>query len=410
MRTTLTPLILLVLAVFSLQSFAEKFKDLAVTPPMGWNSWNTFACDINEQMIKDMADKMASSGMKEAGYQYVNIDDCWHGERGEDGNIQVDKERFPSGMKALADYVHSKGLKLGLYSDAGWKTCGGKPGSRGYEYQDAKQYAAWGIDYLKYDWCNTEGLKAEGAYLTMREALYAAKRPIVFSICEWGDNQPWEWASDIGHLWRISGDIINCWDCEHKHLVGTPQAWSSWGILKILDMREALNLRTVSGPNRWNDMDMMEVGNGLNKYEDQSHFTMWAMLNSPLIAGNDLRTMSDTTLGTLTNKGVIAINQDTLGVQAFKYSNKNGVDVWFKPLAGGDWAMAALNRNDEGIVFNFDFKTHAVVDKDFGHKPDFDKTNYKIRDLWANKKRGTTKKMLTQKIKPHETITLRLSK
>lgn len=398
----------LVITSLSGQVSAKKFDDLALTPPMGWNSWNTFACEINEKMIKQMADIMVSSGMKDAGYQYINIDDCWHGKRDENGNIQVNPEHFPSGMKALADYVHSKGLKLGLYSDAGWKTCGGKPGSRGYEFQDAKQYAAWGIDYLKYDWCNTEGLKAEGAYLTMRDALYSAGHPIVFSICEWGDNQPWEWAQDIGHLWRTSGDIINCWNCEHKHLVGTENEWSSWGILKILDMRH--NIRQYAGPGHWNDMDMMEVGNGMSKLEDQSHFTMWAMLASPLIAGNDLRSMSKQTLAILTNKDVVAINQDILGIQGFKYQTTNGVDVWLKPLVNGHWAMAVLNRNDDAVEFNFNFVDQGVIQDDFsGKKIDLKNTRYQIKDVWHNKMLGDTTQPLRKKIQGHETLTLILS-
>lgn len=214
---------------------AQKAPQLALTPPMGWNSWNHFECEIDEKTVRQMADLLVSSGMKDAGYQYINIDDCWHGERDNNGNIQAHPTHFPSGIKALADYVHSKGLKLGIYSDAGAKTCAGKPGSRGYEYQDTKQYAQWGVDYLKYDWCDTEGLSAKGAYTTMRDALHATGKPIVLSICEWGDNKPWLWGKDIGHLWRTTGDIYNCWDCEHDH--GT---WSSWGVLKILDMQEGL--------------------------------------------------------------------------------------------------------------------------------------------------------------------------
>lgn len=170
-----------------------KYPGLALTPPMGWNSWNKFACNVDENLIKEMADAMVSSGMKDAGYTYINIDDCWHGDRDENGFIHPDPNRFPSGMKTLADYVHSKGLKIGIYSDAGSQTCGGRPGSRGYEFQDAKTYADWGIDYVKYDWCNTESLKAEGAYKTFAAALKKAGRPIVLSICEWGDNRPWDW-------------------------------------------------------------------------------------------------------------------------------------------------------------------------------------------------------------------------
>ena len=295
-------------AVMSAQ--AQKFPDLAKTPPMGWNSWNRFQCNVSETLIRETADAMVVNGMRDAGYQYVNIDDCWHGTRDTLGFIRPDPQRFPSGMKALADYVHGKGLKLGIYSDAGWKTCGGRPGSRGYEFQDAQQYARWGVDYLKYDWCNADSLKASGAYTTMRDAIYRAGRPMVFSICEWGDNQPTTWAPAIGHLWRTTGDITNCWDCELNH--GT---WSQWGVLQIIDKQKPL--RRFAGPGHWNDPDMLEVGNGMTVIEDRSHFTMWAMLAAPLIAGNDLRTMPATTREILTNREIIAIDQDSLGVQGY---------------------------------------------------------------------------------------------
>jgi alpha-galactosidase len=207
---------------------------------MGWNSWNRFGCNINEQIIKEMADAMVSTGMKDAGYEYINIDDYWQGGRDSLGFIYSDPKRFPSGMKALSDYVHSKGLKLGSYSDAGWKTCGGYPGSRGYEFQDALTYAEWGIDYLKYDWCNTDNLIAEEAYKTISTALSASGRPILLSICEWGNNKPWLWGAKYGHLWRTTGDIIDCWNCEVGH-----GSWVSNGILKIMDMQmdKNLNLR-----------------------------------------------------------------------------------------------------------------------------------------------------------------------
>jgi alpha-galactosidase len=297
--------ILLVITIaFSLQSNAQKYKGLALTPPMGWNSWNHFACDVDEGTIREVADAIVSSGMKDAGYQYVNIDDCWHGTRDSLGFIHPDPVRFPSGMKALADYLHAKGLKLGIYSDAGWKTCGGRPGSRGYEYQDALAYASWGIDYLKYDWCNTEALNAEGAYLTMGHALVAAGRPIVLSLCEWGNNKPWDWGKNIGHLWRTTGDITNCFDCVVDH-----GDWKSWGILQILDMQNGL--RQYAGPDHWNDPDMMEVGNGMSVAEDRAHFSMWCMLAAPLIAGNDVRKMSPETAGILTNREVIAVDRFT---------------------------------------------------------------------------------------------------
>lgn len=384
-------------------SYGQKFEKLALTPPMGWNSWNTFACDINEDLIRSVADAMITSGMKDAGYIYVNLDDCWHGQRDSLGFIQADPKRFPSGIKALADYIHSKGLKIGIYSDAGWQTCGGKPGSRGYEYQDALTYAKWGIDYLKYDWCNTEGLKAEGAYLTMRNALYAAGRPIVLSMCEWGDNKPWEWGKDIGHLWRTTGDITNCFDCIVDH--GT---WKSWGVMHILDKQEGL--REYAGSGHWNDPDMMEVGNGMTAGEDRAHFSMWCMLAAPLIAGNDIRNMTETTKSILTNKEVIAVDQDALGVQGFKYNDKDSVEIWFKPLAKGDWAMCVLNRGSRSKKISFNWKEEKVKDAFSGREAAFDKIIYKCGNLWTKENAGDTKAILSAEIPSHDVLMLRLSK
>lgn len=385
--------------------YSQKYDNLALTPPMGWNSWNHFACDVDEDLIKEVADAMVETGMKDAGYQYVNIDDCWHGERDSLGFIHPSKEHFPSGMKALADYVHSKGLKLGIYSCAGSKTCAGKPGSRGYEYQDALQYAKWGIDYLKYDWCNTEGLKAEGAYMTMREALHAAGRPIVFSICEWGDNQPWEWAQDVGHLWRTTGDIYNCFDCEFDH--GT---WSSWGVIQIIDMRDNELLRKVAGKGHWNDPDMMEVGNGMSLNEDRAHFSMWCMLTAPLIAGNDIRKMKPEVQEILTNKDAIAVNQDPLGIQGFKYETFDSIDVWVKPLEDNNLAICFLNRSKEKQELNFDWTSNAIVDKIYDFTYNFDESKYTIFDIWKKEDLGTTKKPLIKVIGGHDVLMLKLSK
>lgn len=383
----------------------SKYPDLALTPPMGWNSWNKFACNIDENLIKEMADAMVSSGMKDAGYTYINIDDCWHGERDANGFITADPKRFPNGIKAVADYVHSKGLKIGLYSDAGSMTCGGRPGSRGYEFQDAQKYAEWGIDYLKYDWCNTEGLKAEGAYKTITAALKKAGRPILLSICEWGDNQPWEWAESVGHSWRTTGDIYNCFDCIKDH--GT---WKAFGTMQILDMQEGL--RKYAGPGHWNDPDMLEVGNGeLTPNEDRAHFSMWSMLASPLIAGNDLRSMSEHTLSVLTNKDVIAINQDKLGVQALKYKDEGDFEIFFKPLENGDWAVAFLNRGKEDKEFTFDWATQIFTDEEVS-KRDFNvgKQHYKLKNLWTKKEMGTTKKALKTKVPSKDILLLRLVK
>ena len=258
---------------------------LAATPPMGWNSWNHYGCNIDEALIKRTADALVASGLRDAGYRYVNLDDCWHGARDERGDIQPDPERFPSGMKALGDYLHARGLKFGIYSDAGEKTCAGRPGSQGREFQDAAQYARWGVDYVKYDWCATGTGAAQRnpreAYVTMARAIAASGREMVLAICEWGENQPWLWGRGIGQLWRTTGDITNCWDCEIGH-----GSWSSSGILPILDKQRAV--RGFAGPGGWNDPDMMEVGNLPTLAENRSHFAMWAMLAAPLIIGTDV--------------------------------------------------------------------------------------------------------------------------
>ena len=393
----------LIVCLSASSAYGQKFEQLARTPPIGWNSWNKFACDVDEALIRETADAMVSSGMKDAGYEYVVIDDCWHGERDELGFIQPDPKRFPSGMKALADYVHSKGLKFGIYSDAGWKTCGGRPGSRGYEYQDALTYAKWGVDYLKYDWCNTEGLNAEGAYLTMRDALYKAGRPVLFSMCEWGNNKPWEWGKTVGHMWRTTGDIYNCFDCVKDH--GT---WKSWGVMQILDMQKGL--REHAGPGHWNDPDMLEVGNGMAANEDRAHFSMWCMLAAPLIAGNDLRNMSEETKRILTDREVIAVDQDPLGVQGLQYSAKDGVEIWFKPLSDGDWAMVVLNRSDAVRKVAFDWRTEKVADPFSKRDAQFGTTTYRLRDLWAKRDAGTTERPLAVEVPSHDVLMLRLSK
>ncbi|AWH83762.1 alpha-galactosidase [Flavobacterium album] len=383
-----------------------KYQDLAMTPPMGWNSWNKFACNVDEDMIKQMADAMVSSGMKDAGYTYINIDDCWHGDRDAQGFIHPDPKRFPNGMKALADYVHSKGLKLGIYSDAGSQTCGGRPGSRGYEFQDAMTYASWGIDYLKYDWCNSEGLKAEGAYKTITAALKHAGRPIVLSICEWGTDEPWIWGQNVGHLWRTTGDIYNCFDCIKDH-----GSWKAFGVMQILDKQDGL--RRFAGPGHWNDPDMLEIGNGaLTAGEDRAHFTMWAMLAAPLIAGNDLRTMNKETAEVLTNKEVIAVNQDKLGIQGFKAIAEDGLEIWAKPLQGGDWAIVFLNRTTSAKKIDYDWSIQSIYDDINKLAASFKATTYKIKNLWDKKDKGTatTKKAFKADLPAHDVIALRLTK
>lgn len=381
---------------------AQKFKDLALTPPMGWNSWNKFGCDVSEKLIKEVADVMVSSGMRDAGYIYLNIDDCWHGERDSLGFIHENAERFPSGMKALADYVHSKGLKLGIYSDAGTQTCGGHPGSRGHEYQDAITYANWGIDYLKYDWCNTGELNGKEAYISMRDAIYSAGRPIVFSMCEWGTNKPWLWGTEIGHLWRTTGDIVDCWDCELGH-----GNWNSNGIMKILDMQK--DLRQYAGPGHWNDPDMMEVGNALTVSESRAHFSMWCMIAAPLIAGNDIRTMTKETKDILTNAEVVAVDQDKLGVQGFKMFDYGDVEIWAKPLSNDEWAFCFLNRSNTPQPVELKWKENNIYDGVSGKNAEFNKTTFIIRDLWAKKALGTTDEAFKGIIPGHDVILIKIT-
>lgn len=345
---------------------------------------------------------MVETGLRDMGYVYLNLDDCWHGQRDSLGFIQADPEKFPSGMKALADYVHSKGLKIGLYSDAGRSTCGGRPGSFGHEYQDALQYAKWGIDYLKYDWCDSEDINPVGAYNLMRDALHAAGRPIFFSMCEWGSSKPWKWAAETAHSWRTTGDIFNCFDCVDEH-----PGWKAYGVMQILDMQEGL--REYAGPGHWNDPDMLEVGNGQTVNEDRAHFSMWCMLAAPLILGNDIRNMSQETKDIIMNKEVIAIDQDKAGIQGLKFLAENGLEFWFKPLENEAWAFCILNRTTEPKEYTIDWQKFNLYDDVAKRFTDFDSKIYEIRDLWGKKDVGNTKKGRTVVIPGHDVVLYRLT-
>jgi alpha-galactosidase len=368
---------LLLLCVGELLAIPANAADNGVgqTPPMGWNSWNKFQCNVSEDLIKSAADLMVSSGMKDAGYQYVVIDDCWQVSRDAAGNIVADSKKFPSGIKALADYVHSKGLKFGIYSDAGTKTCAGRPGSRGHEYQDAIQYAAWGVDYLKYDWCNTGTEDAQAAYTTMGDALKATGRPIVFSLCEWGTHKPWLWgAAAGGNLWRTTGDIQDHWAGREKWPDGS---CCSNGVLDILD--EQVGLESFAGPGHWNDPDMLEVGNGgMTTTEYRSHFSFWCLLAAPLIAGNDLANMTPEIKAILTNREVIAVNQDPLGMEGRRVRKDGDSEVWAKELKGGTRAVLLFNRGASDTEI-------SVAWEDLGYPDHLSAT---VRDLWAGKDLG----------------------
>jgi alpha-galactosidase len=384
---------------------AQKFPGLALTPPMGWNSWNTFQTNINEQLVKDIADLFVSTRMKDAGYTYIVLDDGWMAmERDpKTGDLVPDPKKFPNGMKALADYVHAKGLKFGLYNCAGTKTCAGYPGTRGYEFQDARFYASVGCDYLKFDWCNAEGINAKEAYATMSRALRTAGRPIVFSLCEWGSNKPWEWAADIGQLWRTTGDIHAQFDSVHNF-----GNWNALGVMSIVDLQKGL--RQYAGPGHWNDPDMLEVGNGLTAAENRAHFSIWAMLAAPLMAGNDLRKMSEETRSVLTNREVIAVDQDSAGIEGFQYRNEDSLETWVRPLKNGNWALCFLNRGSRSKTVSFNWQTEMIADTLSKQELSAKAGAYKVRDLWLKKDLGTTKKPLTANIAPHDVLMVRLTR
>ena len=377
-------LLVFLCVLLSVGAFAQKF-DLAKTPPMGWNSWNKFACNVNEKVVMKVADAMVSSGMQVAGYEYIVIDDCWQISRDKDGEIVVDKTRFPHGIKYLADYIHSKGLKFGIYTCAGTKTCQKRPGARGYEFQDARTYARWGVDYLKDDWCYHGTQDSKASYTIMRDALFTAEHPIVFSICEWGSTKPWTWAKDIGHLWRTTGDIRDNWD----------------SMIHLVDLEK--DLSKYAGPGHWNDPDMLEVGNGgMTTEEYKSHFTMWCMLAAPLMAGNDLENMSKETHGILTNANLIAIDQDTLGKQAICAREVAGYEIWIKPLVKEGKAACLLNRSDEEKTVCVDFNYLLTENGDYWHKDKYELKDYHITDLWENIEAKMDKSGLsTVKIPPH---------
>jgi len=335
------------------------YNGLAKTPPMGWNSWNLFEGKIDDQRVRTMADAMVSSGMRDAGYIYVNIDDTWEGVRDAQGNLQSN-HKFPD-MRALADYVHSKGLKLGIYSSPGPRTCAGYPASYGHEEQDAKTFAAWDIDYLKYDWCSARnfytGEQLQAVYQKMGDALLATGRPMVYSLCEygWGEVEKWGPAVD-GNLWRTTGDIND-----------------SWGSM-IGNVEKQVPTAPYAGPGHWNDPDMLEIGNGhMTDDEYRTHMSLWALVAAPLLAGNDVRTMTDETKSILMNKEVIAIDQDPLGKQASPVKNGD-LETWVKPLADGGAAVGVVNLGPaaaQATVNASDLQLAGKVGK--------------VRDVWAHK-------------------------
>lgn len=334
---------------------------LAGTPPMGWNSWNRFHCGINETVIKQAADGLVSSGLRDAGYEYVNIDDCWAAPHRDPqtGRLVPNPSTFPRGIKEIADYVHARGLKLGIYSSAGTQTCAKTmPGSLDHEKLDAQTFADWGVDYLKYDNCNNEGRPARGRYAAMADAIAATGRPMVLAICEWGANKPWTWAANYGQLWRTTDDISDSWD----------------RMLWILDQQAGLE--RYSHPDAWNDPDMLEVGNGgMSDTEYRAHFALWSILNAPLIAGNDLSHMSAATREILGNRDLIAVDQDWGGEQGHRIRDDGDTEVWVKPDSDGSVAVLLLNRAATPAPI-------AVSATDAGLPP---RPRYELKDLWTKR-------------------------
>ncbi|MGI8402231.1 MAG: glycoside hydrolase family 27 protein [Gemmatimonadaceae bacterium] len=386
MRTarTLPPLAALLILTLVTSAAAHRPSPpprVALTPPMGWNSWNHFACDVSEALIRETADAMVTSGMRDAGYRYVVIDDCWQVSRDPSGTIVADPQRFPHGIKALADYVHSKGLKFGIYTDAGTKTCQGRPGTLGFEQRDAQTYASWGVDYVKEDWCNAEGLNAPIQYAIFRRALDRTGRPIVLSICEWGVNQPWGWAPAVGNLWRTTDDISDNWA----------------SMLSNLD--QSAQHSAVARPGAWNDPDMLEIGNGgMTPDEYRAHMSLWAMQAAPLIAGNDLRTMSAETKSILTNPEVIAVDQDSLGAQGTLVSSGPPErQVWSKPLRDGSRAVVLLNRAASSDSISVSF-----------HRAGIHTDSATVRDLWRHVDLGRFRGSYTAVVPGHAAVMLRI--
>lgn len=355
---------------------------LAATPPMGWNSWNHFACKVTAADVRAAADAIASNGMKAAGYTYINIDDCWQAKRDARGVIHAN-ERFGD-MKALADYVHSKGLKIGIYSSPGPKTCAGYEGSYQHEAQDAKQYAAWGFDYLKYDWCSAEKVYKSSqmpeVYKKMHDALAATGRPIVFSLCQYGLTRVWRWGASVGgNLWRTTDDISDNYD-----------RMSGIGF-------EQNGLERFAGPGHWNDPDMLEIGNGHMSHDEYvTHMSLWSLLAAPLLAGNDLSKVSPADLAILTNKEVIAVDQDAKGAQGHRVAEEGPLEVWAKPLADGSYAVGLFNRGESANPVTLHFKDIGI------------QSAAKLRDLWSHRDLGSFTGSYTATVPHHGAVMLKV--
>ncbi|MFI2207742.1 glycoside hydrolase family 27 protein [Streptomyces sp. NPDC020192] len=354
---------------------------LARTPQMGFNDWNAYGCNVSESLIKATALAMHNNGMQAVGYQYVNIDDCWMtSSRNSAGQLVPDPAKFPDGISGTAAYVHSLGLKLGIYESAGTQTCAGYPGSLGHETTDANSFASWGVDYLKYDNCYNQGISAQTRYTAMRDALAATGRPILFSLCNWGQENVWTWGAGVGNSWRTTGDIT--------------ASYSS--MLSIFHSN--VGLASYAGPGHWNDPDMLEVGNGMSATEDQSEISLWAEMAAPLISGTNLANASSSTLGMLTNPRIIAVDQDSLGKQGTEVSASGGLDVLAKPLANGDVSVALFNENGSAATIS---TTAAAIGKTGA-------SSYTLTDLWTGAT-STTTGTISANVPAHGTVMFRVA-
>lgn len=379
----LPQVILLAVVVFSAFPSGGLGLDngLGLMPQMGWNSWNHFHCSVTEDVVKKTADDIVSLGLDKAGYKYVNVDDCWAKSRGDGGVVQPDPDAFPD-FQGMINYVQSKGLYFGLYSDAGTKTCAGRPGSLGYEEIDAKTYAAWKVDYLKYDNCNNNNTKPEMRYPVMRDALNKTGRPIFFSMCEWGQDDPATWAPKVGNSWRTTGDIGDSWGS----MIGKADQNDKWA--------------SYAGPGGWNDPDMLEIGNGgMSTAEYETHMSLWSLMKAPLLIGCDLSKISNDTLRILKNPEVIAVNQDTMGKQGKKLKVMGSTEAWGGPLVGDSYVVALVNRGTDTAQIKVDFADLGLSNN----------LSFKVRDLWRQVDMGMDKGSVGASVPSHGVVMYKLS-
>lgn len=401
----MTRVVLTVLFIFIFLRIYPQSAAIADTPPMGWISWNLFEGNINETLVKEIADAMVEEGLRDLGYQYIILDDLWQGGRDADGKIFPDPDKFPSGMKALGEYIHSKGLKFGIYTDAAEWTCAGVTGSYGFEKEDAETYAEWGVDYIKCDYCNApeDIWSAMERYGKFIEEVRRVNPETVFALCEWGQRSPWLWGKEIGaNLWRTTWDLRDTW--EHgKYSSGHN------GIMEALDRQ--VGLEKYAGPGHWNDPDILMVGlngkgnsasangaAGCSVVEYEAHMGLWALLSAPLLMCCDVRALDDESKRILMNGEILAINQDPLGKQASRIGKEGVCEIWAKELKDGSFAIGFLNRDDEKA-------REITLDLD-----ELKMESANARDLWQKKDLGLFRKQISITAEPHQCRVIRMVK